>query len=206
VRLEKTYESTSTVKSVKLYMLKDKLSNFKMKDDESISEMFYMLQVIINDLKSLGEKAKDVDFSHKFLMRLPKRFKTLRTIIFRGGLKDVTPNEVLGNVMTDAQYNDDDDEVVKEEDKNKKSVVFKASTSSSRNKSKGNAKKEESSDEECSNHDSDDEALALFVHKFSKMKKKGYGTRKRSDYFKNNEYVRLCYKWKSPGPIVMDCP
>jgi hypothetical protein len=31
------------VKSVKLYMLKDKLSNFKKKDDKSISEMFYRL-------------------------------------------------------------------------------------------------------------------------------------------------------------------
>jgi hypothetical protein len=63
VRLEKTYEGTSTVKSVKLYMLEDKLSNFKMKDDESISEMFYRLQVIINGLKSLGEKVKDENFS-----------------------------------------------------------------------------------------------------------------------------------------------
>jgi hypothetical protein len=43
-RLEETYEGTTTVKSAKLYMLKDKLSNFKMKDDES--EMFYRLQVI----------------------------------------------------------------------------------------------------------------------------------------------------------------
>jgi hypothetical protein len=43
VRLEETYEGTSMVKSVKLYMLKDKLSNFKMKDDEFIPEMFYML-------------------------------------------------------------------------------------------------------------------------------------------------------------------
>jgi hypothetical protein len=100
MRLEKTYEGTSMVKSAKLYMLKDNLSNFKMKDDESIPEMFYRLQVIINDLKSLGEKVKDEDFSHKFLMCLPKRFKTLRTIIFRGRLKDVSPNEVLRDVMT----------------------------------------------------------------------------------------------------------
>jgi hypothetical protein len=34
------------------------------------------------------------------------------------------------------------------------------------------AKKEDSSDEECSNDDSDDEALALFVRKFGKMMKK----------------------------------
>jgi hypothetical protein len=31
VRLEETYEGTSTVKSAKLYMLKDKLSNFKIR-------------------------------------------------------------------------------------------------------------------------------------------------------------------------------
>ncbi|XP_066320726.1 uncharacterized protein [Miscanthus floridulus] len=98
VRLEETYGGTSMVKSSKLYMLKDKLSNFKMKDDESIPEMFYRLQVIINYLKNLGEKVKDEDFSHNFLMCLP-RFKILRTIIFRGGLKDITPNEVLGDVM-----------------------------------------------------------------------------------------------------------
>jgi hypothetical protein len=83
-------------------MLKDKLSSFKMKEDESIPEMFYRLQVIINDLKSLGEKVMDEDFSHKFLTCLPKKFKTLRIIIFRGGLTGVSPNEMLGDVMMDA--------------------------------------------------------------------------------------------------------
>jgi hypothetical protein len=116
-RLEETYEGTTTIKSAKLYMLKDKLSNFKMRDDESISEMFYRLQVIVNDLKSLGEKVKDDDFSHKFLMCLPKKFKALRTIIFRGGLTSVSPNEILGDVMIDAQYNDSDN---KDEEKNDK--------------------------------------------------------------------------------------
>ena len=149
---------------------------------------------------------KDEDFSHKFLMCLPKRFKTLRTMIFRGELKDVSPNEVLGDVMTEDQYNDDDDEVVKKEDEDKKkSVAFKASTSS-KNKSKGKAKKEESSDEECSNDDSDDEALALFVCKFSKMMKKGYGARKRRDHTKKKEYVRLCYNCKSPNHVITECP
>jgi hypothetical protein len=58
VRLEETYEGTSTLKSANLYMLKDKLSNFKMKDNKSILEIFYRLQVIINNLKSLGEKGE----------------------------------------------------------------------------------------------------------------------------------------------------
>jgi hypothetical protein len=70
----------------------------------------------------LGEKVKDKDFSHKFLMCLPKRFKTLRTIIFRDGLKDVSPNEVLGDVMTKEQYNSEGEEIVKKEDKKKSGI------------------------------------------------------------------------------------
>jgi phosphoribosylformylglycinamidine (FGAM) synthase PurS component len=42
-RLEETYKGTSIVNSAKLYILKDKLTSFKMKDDESISEMFHRL-------------------------------------------------------------------------------------------------------------------------------------------------------------------
>jgi hypothetical protein len=155
----------------------------------------------------LGEKVKDEDFSHKLLICLPKRFKTLRIFIFKGGLKDVSPNEVLGDVMTEDQYNSEGEEIVKEEDKKKKSVAFKASATSSKNKCKGKAKKEESSDVECSNDDSDDEALALFVLKFGKMMmKKGYGMRKGRDNSKNKEYVRLCYKCKSPDHVVAECP
>jgi hypothetical protein len=48
--------------------------------------------------------------------------------------------------------------------------------------------------------------MKLFVRKFGKMKKKGYLTRKRRDHSKNKEYVRLCYKCKSPDHIIADCP
>ncbi|XP_066361417.1 uncharacterized protein [Miscanthus floridulus] len=91
-RLEETYEGTPAMKSAKLYSIKDKLISFKMKEDESILEIFHRLQVIINDLKALGEKIKDDDVSHWFLMRLPPRFEMLRLLIIRGGLKDITPN------------------------------------------------------------------------------------------------------------------
>ena len=100
-------------------------------------------------LKSLGYKINADDVSHWFLMSLPPRFETLRLIIIRGGLKDITPNQVLGDVMTQKTYRVKREEVDQEEkkdgDKKKKSVAFKASTSS---KSKGKAKKEESSGDE----------------------------------------------------------
>ena len=46
--------------------------------------MFYRLQVLVNDLKALGEEVKDKDFSHKFSRCLPLRFGTLVTIIVSG--------------------------------------------------------------------------------------------------------------------------
>jgi hypothetical protein len=103
-RLEKTYKGTPAMKSAKLYILKDKLTSFKMKDDESILKMFHRLQVIVNDLKALGEKINDDDVSYWFLMCLPPRFETLRLIIIRGGLKQLTPNQILGDVMTQETY------------------------------------------------------------------------------------------------------
>ena len=116
--------------------------------------------------------------SHRFLMCLPPIFETLRLIIIRGGLKQLTPNQVLGDVMTQETYHveregGDKDDKKKEEEK-KKSIAFKASSSS---KNKGKSKKESSDDDDLS--DIDDEAIALFVRKMGKfMKKKGYGARK----------------------------
>ena len=81
------------MKIAKLYILKDKLTSFKMKEDESIPEMFYRLQVIVNDLKALEEKINDDDVSHRFLMCLPLRFEMLRLLIIRGGLKEITPTK-----------------------------------------------------------------------------------------------------------------
>ena len=69
-RLDETYEGTPVMKSAKLYILKDKLTSFKMKDDESIPEMFHRLQVIVNDLRAFGEKINDDDVSHRFLICL----------------------------------------------------------------------------------------------------------------------------------------
>jgi hypothetical protein len=188
-----------------LYILKDKLISFKIKDDESILEMFHRLQVIFNDLKTLGEKINDDDVSHRILMCLPSRFETLRLLIIRGGLKEMTPNQVLGDTMTQETYRVERDGVDKDdkkedEDKKKKGVAFKAISSS---KNKGKSKKESSDDEDASNID--DKAMAFLVHKMGKfIKKKGYSVRKRRDHKK--EYARRYYKWKSPNHIVADGP
>jgi hypothetical protein len=119
-------------------------------------------------------------------------------------LTNVSPYEVLGDVITDSQYNNSEDEEVgkKDEDKDKKkNVAFKASTSS---KSKGKAKKEASSKDEDTS-DFDDEAMALLVCTMSKfMKKRGYDARKRRDHMK--DHVRLCFECKNPNHIAANYP
>jgi hypothetical protein len=99
-KLEESFEGTHAVKGPKAYILKEKFASFKMKDDESVLEMFHRLQLLVNDLKTLGKEVKDKDFSHKFLRCLPSRFDMLVTLLVRGGLDTMTPNQVLGDVMT----------------------------------------------------------------------------------------------------------
>ena len=142
-----------------------------------VPEMFHRLQVLVNDLKALGEEVKDKDFSHKFLRCLPSRFGTLVTILVRTGLDTMTPNQVLEDIMTDDTYRDDNEKEEKKEkkdekDEQEKSVALRATSSS-----KGKAKQDTSSeDEDLSFDEMDDEKMALFVKRFGKfMMKKGVG-------------------------------
>ena len=158
-----------------------------MKEDESLPEMFHRLQVLVNDLKALGEEVKDKDFSHKFLRCLPSRFGTLVTILVRSGLDAMTPNQMLGDIMTDDIYRDNDEKEEKKEKKDKKkkkkSVAFKATSS------KGKAKQESSSeDEDLSFDEMDGEKMTLFVKRFGKfMVKKGYHARRKKSSSKKKE-------------------
>ena len=81
--MEESFEGTQAVKGAKAFILKEKFAGFKMKEDESMSEKFHRLQVLVNDLNAFGEEVKDNDFSHKFLRCLPAMF---------GMLDSMTPN------------------------------------------------------------------------------------------------------------------
>jgi hypothetical protein len=134
-------------------------------------------EVLVNDLKALGEKVEDKDFSHKFLRCLLARFGILVTLLVRTGLNTMIPNQILRDIMTDDALRDDDEKEEKEKkDEKKKSVAFKSTSSS-----KGKAKQDTSSeDDDSSFDDMDDEKMALFVKRFGKfMVKKGYHARRK---------------------------
>jgi hypothetical protein len=79
------------MKELKLYIFKDKYIKFK------THKMFHMLNIIVNELENLGHNVHNEDLSHRFLRCLPPRFDNLVTINMRGGLKEVTPTQVLGS-------------------------------------------------------------------------------------------------------------
>ena len=54
--LEESFEGTKAMKGSKAYILKEKFTSFKMKEDESVPDMFHQMEVLVNDLKALGEK------------------------------------------------------------------------------------------------------------------------------------------------------
>jgi hypothetical protein len=91
-KLEKSFEGTKAIKGAKAYILREKFTSFKMKEGESVLDMFHWMEVLVNDLKALGGKVEDKNFSHKFLRCLPARFGMLVTLLVRTGLDIVTPN------------------------------------------------------------------------------------------------------------------
>ena len=183
----KIHEGTSTVKEAKLYVLKEKFSEFVMKKDESVPEMFNWLNDIVNELKGLGFEVPDVDFSHKFLRFLPERYDTI-------DMKTATLTQILGEVLTHDIFKKSQDEVhgVTSDDK-KKSIAFKAQGSS----------------EDRENDEDDDESneeFALFVRKFKRfMSKKNYGKKEQSSK-KNPFEDKKCFECGELGHIVINCP
>ena len=109
-------------------------------------DMFHRMEVIVNDLKALGEKIEDKDFSNKFLRCLPSRFGMLVTFLVRTSLNTMTPNQILGDIMTDDAYRDEDEKEEKKEkkddkkDEKKKSVAFKATSSRAKQSKKHQVK------------------------------------------------------------------
>ena len=94
-KLMEIHDGTSSVHEAKLYVLKGKFSEFTMKKDESVAEMFNRLNDIVNELKGLGFEVPDADFNHKFLRCLLERYDTIVTLLVKSNVKTATPTQIL---------------------------------------------------------------------------------------------------------------
>ena len=81
--LIEAHESTSMVKSAKLFICKGKFEKFALLPNEDLKTSFSRLTLIVNDLKDLDFKVEDIDISHKFLRALPPKYETIVTMLVR---------------------------------------------------------------------------------------------------------------------------
>ena len=71
-RLKTAHEGTEQVKESKIDMLTSRYENFKMKEGETIHDMFTKLSSITNELRSFGEPISMSKQAIKVLRILPK--------------------------------------------------------------------------------------------------------------------------------------
>jgi hypothetical protein len=161
--------------------------------------MFNRLNEIVKELKGLGFDVPDVDFTHKFLRTLPKKYETIVTMLVRSDLSTTSPTEVLGEILTQDIFKKSQADAISLAKKVKnESIALKAKASKT-------IEKEDSDDEE--NESESDGDMALFVKKFNKFMKKKNGQPRRGQTSRRNAFIdRKCFEYGEPGHIAMNCP
>ncbi|KAM2537704.1 hypothetical protein TB2_023225 [Malus domestica] len=99
--LEVTHEGNSTVKESKLQNLITKFENIKMLDDESFSDFYAKLSVIVNGCHNLGDSIPEHRVVKKILRSLPSRFHAKRTAIEESkDLNTYKLEQLIGSLQT----------------------------------------------------------------------------------------------------------
>ncbi|MQL86869.1 hypothetical protein Taro_019402 [Colocasia esculenta] len=210
-KLELIYEGTSKLRETKANMLISEYEMFKMKNDETISDMFARFMLIINGLKGLKREYLESDLVRKILQSLPSSWNTKATVIEDSkDLSKIKLDELIGSLMT-YEINVKRKET---EENPRKAIALKAF-----NKNFSSSKKDvqqESDDNETSS-DSEHDEMAMLTRefkKFLKFRRKGSGNSKsfqKKDFlnkFESNKKsdMIVCYECKKPGHMRGECP
>ena len=82
-------------------MLISEYEMFKIKNDETISDMFARFMLIINGLKGLKKEYSESDLVRKILRSLPSSWNTKATVIEDSkDLSKMKLDELIGSLMT----------------------------------------------------------------------------------------------------------
>lgn len=96
-----THKGNNRVKQSTISMLKNQFQNFKMKQDETINEMYSRFQDICHSLIALGETYTDFDIVSKILNPLTDEWK--RKVLAIEEANDISTTkseELIGNLIS----------------------------------------------------------------------------------------------------------
>ena len=172
-----------------------------MNDDETVTQMYERLMVLVLDIAALGStECDDHKVTKKLLRAFTTRNPTLATMIRRDPkFKTKTPNQLLGEILHQELVERD---VAKSlSHKITKNVALNATPSIPVESS---SKAIKSTKEDSSDEGSTDEEMALVMRNFKKFMKKKF--HKKDGYGKKNPNHRRCYECKELGHYIADCP
>ncbi|XP_040379875.1 uncharacterized protein LOC121054429 [Oryza brachyantha] len=194
------HEGSRGIRESKIELLEGKLGRFVMEDDETPQEMYDRMMVIVNKIHGLGsEDMTDHVVVKRLLREISPRNPTLVTLIRESsGFKRMTPSDVFSSIISH--------ELLEEEAKEVKKYATNAAQAKSNEVAfKANKTNSKLQEESSSDSESEDEELALLVHKFKKfLRKKSYG-RKDEDRYKRQSN-KTCYECKEFGHFIANCP
>jgi hypothetical protein len=102
LKLHELHDSTSNVYEQKHCLVLNEYNSFAMKDNELVRDMYSRLNLIINELKSIGiNKLGDVDIVRKIISLLPQqKYRSIITILHNmEDLSTMTPTIVIGKIV-----------------------------------------------------------------------------------------------------------
>ncbi|XP_069152711.1 uncharacterized protein [Solanum lycopersicum] len=147
--LKTAHEGTKQFKESKIDMLTSRYENFKMKEGETIHDMFTKFSFITNELRSLGKHISMTKKVRKVLRILPKTWESkVDAITEAKDLKVLTMDALIGNLKTHEMNRNYD--LSKKEAKKDKSLMLKYK----------------------SDEDSSDDDMAYLISRFQKVVRK----------------------------------
>jgi hypothetical protein len=101
LKLHELHEGTSNVREQKHCLVLNEYNSFAMKDNELVRDMYSRLNLIINELNSIGiNKLSDADIVRKIISLLPQQ-RYVSIIIILHNMEDLstmTPTIVIGKI------------------------------------------------------------------------------------------------------------
>ena len=119
-KLKNIYEGDAKVKNDKLESFRSQFESLNMEENEDIATYFLVIDEVVNTMRGLGEKIKDVNIMQKVLRSLPIRFNSkVSTLEERTDLDTLEMDELHG-ILTSYEMR------VASENPSRKEADFKA--------------------------------------------------------------------------------
>uniref|UniRef100_K4A379 CCHC-type domain-containing protein n=1 Tax=Setaria italica TaxID=4555 RepID=K4A379_SETIT len=178
----------------------NQLEHFIMLEEETVTQMFDRLMLLVSDIRTLGSTDwDDHKVTKKMLRAFTPRNPTLATMIRRDpSFETKTPNQLLGEILPQELVDRDVEKSLSM--RMNKSLALNASSSTMIESSLKalKSKKEDSSEE-----GSTDEETAFAIRNYKKFLKKTF---KKNGDDRKKMSQRRCYECKEVGHFIDDCP